>query len=512
MGVFRSIGTKVTEVKSLLGVNSRPRYVLNSVKRSLSTDATEIPATDTNFDLYSASWHGNIEHVKSRLVESNVDVGAFNSDGVTALQLAVFNMHTEVVDLLVSASPDVNIVSKPGFTALHIAIFNNDTEMINALLNAGADPYIQGTLSPFHLAIALGDTGFVNLHFGHGEDTIISQSAFSPLQCAAFYGQHGVLSTLLKGGADLKKTDKAGRIALHFAAMTGSVDIIETLLSQNAKDSNAMDHDGHTPLHYLGGRLRKAEKSQYDFPWPAFHPLNHIEKPVAEELLCAGATALIRAGANLVTKDRAGMTALSYSAYRGYAAVMTLFINHGADVCVPDMTGAGPLSHAADGGYGPAIQLILDKGGSVKARSHRSWTALFYAARNGHATAIKVLADAGAEIDARDNDGCTPLFYAMRSRSRDAMKTLLKLGADKWIRNKDGLSTHQFQSGLTEAEGSQYDWEIPRRPIIATTELHDDVAQSSTIVEPPKRVPQMVAVVEPLGQQTTNDCSDCCVW
>jgi uncharacterized protein len=51
------------------------------------------------------------------------------------------------------------------------------------------------------------------------------------------------------GEVDVNGRDKAGRTALHIAAMRGHVDVAEVLLAKGAQ-VEARDADGWTPLHW----------------------------------------------------------------------------------------------------------------------------------------------------------------------------------------------------------------------------------------------------------------------
>jgi ankyrin repeat protein len=271
--------------------------------------------------MHSAAWRGDVEQVKSRLGNRDVHVDRYDSNGLTALELAAFNMHAEVADLLASAnSAIVNHVSGTGITALHIAVLNDDVEIIMTLLREGADPLIPDPLSPFHLAIALGGGDIVDLLYAAQAERIATNGEFWPLHWTVFYGQSGVLWRLLKLEADPSLPDKLGRIPLHFAAMNGDEDIIKAL-TLNAKSNMALDHYGRTPLHYLGGGLSKDERKKYVFQWPALNFVCRVEKAASEDCLCKAATALMDSGVDIARADNDGVTALSYSAYRGYGEV-----------------------------------------------------------------------------------------------------------------------------------------------------------------------------------------------
>lgn len=80
----------------------------------------------------------------------------------------------------------------------------------------------------------------------------------TPLMRAAAAGMGiSTVRALLALGADVHATDRAGRTALHFAAMTGSGAICELLL--HGASPIAKDAFGNVPLHYA----RRSEDSLF---------------------------------------------------------------------------------------------------------------------------------------------------------------------------------------------------------------------------------------------------------
>ncbi|MFP3015922.1 MAG: ankyrin repeat domain-containing protein [Wolbachia sp.] len=61
-----------------------------------------------------------------------------------------------------------------------------------------------------------------------------------------------IMKYLIKKGADVNATAKAGATVLHIAACTGPFEIVELLIKKGA-DVNARDNEGNIPLHYSTG-------------------------------------------------------------------------------------------------------------------------------------------------------------------------------------------------------------------------------------------------------------------
>ncbi|EFJ09749.1 hypothetical protein SELMODRAFT_184376 [Selaginella moellendorffii] len=74
-------------------------------------------------------------------------------------------------------------------------------------------------------------------------------AAYSPLHYAARNGHLEACRLLLKFGAGVDARTRSGRAtSLHRAAFAGHEDIVALLLESGA-DRDAVDSDGHTPLH-----------------------------------------------------------------------------------------------------------------------------------------------------------------------------------------------------------------------------------------------------------------------
>jgi len=77
--------------------------------------------------------------MQSLLKQPGIDVNARNRYGITPLQFAIKNGHTEIVAMLLDAGADVNTKNNDGHTALILASENEHTEIVAMLLEKGAD-------------------------------------------------------------------------------------------------------------------------------------------------------------------------------------------------------------------------------------------------------------------------------------------------------------------------------------------------------------------------------------
>jgi len=99
------------------------------------------------------------------------------------------------------------------------------------------------------------------------------QGATTPLMCASYIGNAGVVKALLAAGADIDAANNEGHTALLWACFYGRLEAARALVAAGA-NVNAVDEDGSTPLNLARGRSGRPAN-------PAIEAL----------LLAAGATA-----------------------------------------------------------------------------------------------------------------------------------------------------------------------------------------------------------------------------
>ena len=175
------------------------------------------------------------------------------------------------------------------------------------------------------------NTALANAKDGQGMSAVI---------VATYYGRPEVADTLISKGAKLD---------LHEASMTGRMEVVKGLVSEDKTKVGSLSRDGFTPLHLA-----------------AF--FGHIE--VVEYLLKNGADA--NAIANNPTKVRPLHSAVAHR----HLEISKLLVEHGADVNARQQGGFTPLHEAAFGGSLELAGLLLDHGADIEAKTDKGLTAL----------------------------------------------------------------------------------------------------------------------------------------
>jgi uncharacterized protein len=157
------------------------------------------------------------------------------------------------------------------------------------------------------------------------------------------------------------------------AVMRGNKAAVRSLLERKV-DVNAPQVDGTTALHWA---VRADDLETTDL--------------------------LVRAGANVSARNRAGVMPLELAAINGNPAILERLIKAGADVSSPlNSSGDTALMMASRSGRAGAVKALLDHGAQINAKE--TWadtTALMWAVSEGNHDVVKLLIDRGADANAR---------------------------------------------------------------------------------------------------------------
>ncbi|KAI8495177.1 positive regulation of extrinsic apoptotic signaling pathway via death domain receptors protein [Branchiostoma belcheri] len=146
---------------------------------------------------------------------------------------------------------------------------------------------------------------------------------------------------------------------------------------------------------------------------------------------------LLKAGAQVDSRDGLENTPLHNAALGGHVGVAELLFKIGAQVDSRDRFGNSPLHCAASGGHVGVAELLLKAGAQVDSRNEFGNTPLHKSAEEGVVGVAELLLKAGAQVDSRGDFENTPLHYAAEGHIGVA-ELLLKAGAQVDSRNKRG--------------------------------------------------------------------------
>uniref|UniRef100_A0A8C4SNV3 Caskin-2-like n=1 Tax=Erpetoichthys calabaricus TaxID=27687 RepID=A0A8C4SNV3_ERPCA len=199
--------------------------------------------------------------------------------------------------------------------------------------------------------------------------------------------------------------------ALHFAALTGTTDLISLLLEAQAT-VDIKDNNGIRPLHYAA--------------WQG----------MADKVFM-----LLRAGASVNMASQDGQIPLHLAAQYGHYEVISrvvvaqLLLN--SNMCAALLEGGEnkdgleiacntPLHLAARNGHKEIIQILLKAGISIN-RTTRAGTALHEAALYGKKEVVRLLLDSGIDVNLRNTYGQTALDIVNQFTTSHASKEIKQL-------------------------------------------------------------------------------------
>jgi len=147
-----------------------------------------------------------------------------NHHGDSALILAAWYGHLEIVQQLLAVQADPDLLNCDGNPAINCAAYRGHLELVEGLLDADASVDCPDTVT--------GKTALIK---------------------AAYSGHAAVCEALLEAGADVDFCDEQGYTALAFAASFGHREALQVLLQAGA-ETNVQDGYGITPLIHAAAR------------------------------------------------------------------------------------------------------------------------------------------------------------------------------------------------------------------------------------------------------------------
>lgn len=355
----------------------------------------------TNTLLEQSFWQGqpDVTQVKVQ-VEKGSSPSQFNNMSMDPVVMAInAQAPTETIKYLIGQPGNtVDKLTHDGRTYLHWAANRGNAEVVEYLLNKGAKVNIldsHGT-TPLLFAAASGqpNTKIYDLLLAHGDNLKknVNQDGANALLLGVVNDKDLTLTNyFISKGLDLNGTDAVGNNAFSYAARSGNVELLKTLIQKGVKPNQ----DALFMAAQSGGGRRGGSAGA---GLPLYQYL---------ESLNISLTATSKNGANV----------LQYIARKpNQSEIIGYFLSKGVDVNKADEDGNTALMNAAAGNRDTAvIAMLIPKVKNINQANQKGETALTIAVRSNSPEAVAYLINKGADIKALDKNGNNLAYYLMES-------------------------------------------------------------------------------------------------
>lgn len=343
-----------------------------------------VSAQKGNSLLDQGFWKKNpdVTAVKAEIEKGN-DPSALNPSAFDPTTLAINNgAALDVVKFLLDQKGnDVNKITHDGRIYLHWAANKGNIELVDYLIKKGANINLEDTHDTTPLVFAANggqnNVALFETFFKAGLDPKKKYKNNATLLMLAIPNDKDLSLTnyLVSKGLSLKDVDAEGNTVFDYAARTGNIANLKTLVEKGVK---------FTP----NALLFAAEASRR-----TANPIEVFQYLVED----------LKIKPTVLSKNKESV--LHFIAKKeNQSAIVTYFLSKGVEVNVADAEGNTALMYAATGRDATLVNLLLEKGVKVNEVNAKGETAIFQAVKSGSVDVINALLNKNASLTVLDKD------------------------------------------------------------------------------------------------------------
>lgn len=352
-------------------------------------------AQQKNTLLDQSFWKANpdVATVKAEIAKGN-SATEMNPMAFDATTMAINNgASLETIKFIVEQPGNgVSKLTHDGRIYLHWAANKGNADVVDYLIKKGSDINLDDSHATTPLAFATGNgqtnTAVYDLFFKAGLDPKKKYKDGANLLLMAIPNDKDLaLATYFTTkGLSLKDTDAKGNTAFNYAAKTGNVELLKTLLKKGVKyNENAL-------IFAAQGTRRTANTIE-------------VYKYLTEDL---------KIKPTVVTTD--GENVLHFIVRKqNQADIIKYFLDKGVDVNKADKEGNTVLINAASGKDVAVAELLLSKVKNINAVNAKGESALTQAVKSGSPEMVEFFLNKGADLNVADKDGNNLAYYLVQS-------------------------------------------------------------------------------------------------
>ncbi len=444
LGQFLSAGADIN-ARNKVGATPLAIAISNSVDEHIkfyAENGANIHTKDTKGETpLTMALKRNDKSLELLLNSKNAD--SQDSEGNNPLNVAILNDSSlPKIQYILSFTNDVNVRNSDGNTALYLAVLKNRRKLGELLLAKGGDIFAANNKSQSPLSLAL-NAGEPIMDWLITSQTINATdgSGNTALHYAAEWGIENAISILNQKGANIEAKNANGETPLFSAAKADNPDVIDLLANEGA-DISVRDNLGSTPLHTAvrWGNPNTAEKL-ISLGIDVNSQNVSGKSPLAEAGLAGKyeiAQLLLDYDANPNTSDTDGRTILMDSIRGKNESLIRLLLSYNANPQIQEINGRNSYHEAALTGDEKIISLILDAGGNPLSRDKQGTTPFDLSLDYDIGIVKSVL---GSDRTIADSDGNTPVHIVTKKQKDLALlETLIQDSYPFDTRNSAGYT------------------------------------------------------------------------